>query len=966
VATSKEQVNGVPSAPKRQRIQCHFVSNTHWDREWRFSMQRTRYILVSMIDMLLDIFEKEPNFKFFHLDSQTIPIQDYLELRPERETLIKKYVREGRLFIGPWFCLPDEFCVSGESLIRNLLLGHRIALRFGRVSKTGYSPFSWGQISQMPQIYRGFGINFAAFYRGINTVVAPKSEFIWEGADGSEVIGSRLGYRPRYNVWYVIQRPVYWNERDVNNRLVPWKCGHGPFKFVDEIHAGLDAQYIHPKFMYYKENVASQAKQAIEEQNNDWGTPHRFWSCGHDSSCPDIREVQMIEDCNNSLDDTASVFHSTFEDFQKGVCESVGSDLPVIQGEMRHYSTKGSPSVLFGWVLSARMNIKRDNFRTERDLISYSEPLAVFASLLGAPYPESFIDTAYNRLLQNHGHDSIGGCGRDIISEDMLYRTRQVREISSCVLERAMMDITGSIDLSEYEEENMAVVVFNPTPFRRTEVISAIIDIPWEWECKSFEILDEDGQKIHVQICDKVVKHFQVVQARNDVANMFRMRRYHIQAEFKNILGMGYRTFLVRPISRSKSDETKSLVTGPRSMENEYIAVKINDNGTVMIQDKRTGYVFEGLGYFRDSSEIGNPWEHHTVAQERIYTTLNEKAKVSVVEDGELRASFNVVINWALPKGRTKDEKARSKRMKPCTIVNTLTLRQGQPWLEISTKVENNVEDHYLQVSFPTGIETDKVTVQGQFDVLQRSIEIPDPSLYKEEPQTEQPMNSFVDISNGKIGLALLNEGLKAYEAHNDIPNTISLTLLRCFPLRICVTNEMTDYSETDKGSQCLGKQSFRYAIMPHTGSWAKGRVWQAAERFNLAFIAAQVGPTKHGTEPLTKSFLEIEPETIHVSTVKRSESDNGWIIRLFNPFDRNISGRLRLNGGRTGPGHIQSPVERARAEFALPKDKGDKWSKVRTVTLEEIPENDLVADADGWVCFETTKKKILTIEFLP
>ena len=180
MAKKKEQRKSFAKNSKQQRIQCHFISNTHWDREWRFSMQRTRYMLVHMLDRLFDIFEKQPDYKSFHLDSQTVPIQDYLQVRPEQEQLIRKYVSEGRLFIGPWFCLPDEFCVGAESLIRNLLLGHKIARRFGKVSKTGYSPFSWGQISQMPQIYNGFGINFTAFYHGINTIVAPRSEFIWQ------------------------------------------------------------------------------------------------------------------------------------------------------------------------------------------------------------------------------------------------------------------------------------------------------------------------------------------------------------------------------------------------------------------------------------------------------------------------------------------------------------------------------------------------------------------------------------------------------------------------------------------------------------------------------------------------------------------------------------------------------------------------------------------------------------------
>ena len=93
---------------ERKNIKCHFISNTHWDREWKFSAQRTRHMLVTAIDMLLDIFEKEPDYKHFHLDSQTLPIQDYLEINPEKKEILKKYISEGKLAVGPWFCLPDE------------------------------------------------------------------------------------------------------------------------------------------------------------------------------------------------------------------------------------------------------------------------------------------------------------------------------------------------------------------------------------------------------------------------------------------------------------------------------------------------------------------------------------------------------------------------------------------------------------------------------------------------------------------------------------------------------------------------------------------------------------------------------------------------------------------------------------------------------------------------------------------
>ena len=94
--------------------------------------------------------------------------------------------------------------------------------------------------------------------------------------------------------------------------------------------------------------------------------------------------------------------------------------------------------------------------------------------------PQGFVDTAYNWLLQNHGHDSIAGCSRDIIGEDMQYRTRQSRQISSCVTERAILDIVGSIDLSKYKADDMALVVYNPASFARSEIMPAVIDIPQE------------------------------------------------------------------------------------------------------------------------------------------------------------------------------------------------------------------------------------------------------------------------------------------------------------------------------------------------------------------------------------------------------------------------------------------------------------------------------------------------------
>ena len=318
----------------------------------------------------------------------------------------------------------------------------------GHVSKTGYSPFGWGaDLSNCLKIYTGFGIDFAAFYRGVSTDAAPNSEYIWQGADGTRIVASRLAMRPRYNVWYVIQRPAYFQQEDENNRVVTWSCGDGPFKYIGDRFSEFDAQYTRPKYKYDASTIPAACHTGPCKSRTATGPhTHRFWSCGHDSSCPDIREVRMIKDCDKALGDNADVFHSTFEEFQKQVLVNVSDDLPVSKGEMRFYSDSKVTSPLFGWILSARMDVKMNNFKTERDLIQYAEPLAVYASMLGASYPQGFLNTAYNWLLQNHGHDSIGGCSRGIISDDMLFRTRQSREIAGCVSERALLDIAGTLD----------------------------------------------------------------------------------------------------------------------------------------------------------------------------------------------------------------------------------------------------------------------------------------------------------------------------------------------------------------------------------------------------------------------------------------------------------------------------------------------------------------------------------------
>ena len=346
-------------------------------------------------------------------------------------------------------------------------------------------------------------------------------------------------------------------------------------------------------------------------------------------------------------------------------------------------------------------------------------------------------------------------------------------------------------------------------------------------------------------------------------------------------------------------------------------------------------------------------------------TSLNERANITLLRDGEFETAYKISMRWMLPEKRSADEKSRSEHKLPVDIDSVVTLRKGARYVEIETTINNRCEDHYLQVGFPTGIKSEYSYAQGQFDVIARPVAKPDYSLYDEIPMTEHPMNSFVDLTDGKVGAALLNTGLKAYEAADDECNTLYLSLIRAYPLRICVTADMQNYSDWDKGSQCIGVNTFRYAFMPHKGNWEEGNVWQESERFNLYCTAAQIAPTAHGKNPLTHAFLELKEENLNISGIKKSEDGEGYIVRLFNPSDKAIKNAIRLNGGIAPIEKAQSPVERQMAEFELPAYSGKKWKEIKLVTLEELDSAPLTVDADGFAEFEITGKKILTIKFV-
>ncbi|HEX9974182.1 MAG TPA: glycoside hydrolase family 38 C-terminal domain-containing protein [bacterium] len=728
---------------KEKRI-FHIISNTHWDREWRFPFQKNRQMLVEMIDKILEILEQEPEYRAFHLDSQTIVIEDFLSIRPEKRPIIQKFVREKRLLIGPWFILPDEFQVGGESLIRNLLLGHRIASEFGHVMKVGYSPFSWGQISQFPQIYQEFGIDVVMFYRGINSLDSPKAEFIWEGADGTRVLASRFSTMPRYNFYFYIYRPVIHNE-EFSDIEYQWTKGGLPFHFADDELKEEDYNMLQPLDNYYQENLQPAVEAIINDQANDFTTPHIFWAEGHDSSGPNIKTVQIIQNIKKLLPDD-EIVHSTLEQYAQGLKDSVNYEgLMFVQGERRSTQYDRRSGNFYGHTTSARMYLKQMNFKTEKWLQFYAEPFNVLAGLLGLNIEDKYLDIAWHLLLQNSAHDSIGGCSLDEVHDDMMNRYKQCQEIAKGVFVRACKHLAQNINLKNHSEQSIHLVAINPTTYRRNEVAEAFIDIPADLDQGDLKILDHLGHNVDFQILDIQDKE-PVLEQMIDRPMYFKMRRYHCYLYLKNIPSLGFSTWHINPtsVSQKSHDLIGRMENDLPVLENKHLNISINRNGTINVFDKETGTSYSNPGYFFDEGEAGHAWVHQPVPP--FFDTQKSSPKIELALNGPLIAICSVHQQMEIP-ATLVDRKNNGKKVLLPIELNVI-LKKDSHRVEFEIKLNNAAECHRLRIMFPLGINAKHSFGEGQFDVVARPIDRPDTSDWLEQPMYDYPMHHFVGLSD--------------------------------------------------------------------------------------------------------------------------------------------------------------------------------------------------------------------------
>ena len=907
------------------QVEVHVVSHTHWDREWYLTREQFRLRLVDLVDHVLDRLDSDPRFTAFHLDGQTIVLEDYLEVRPEHEERLRGHVAAGRLLVGPWYVMPDQFLVSGEALVRNLALGHRIAERFGKAMPVGYIPDPFGHVAQMPQILRQLGLDNAVLWRGVG---GSKAESLWEGLDGSRVL---LLHLPREGYANAMRLPS----------LPP-----------DEMRS-------RARELLAREGARSSVGQVLFMAGVDHVEPH-----------PGLTD---LVDCL-AAEPGARARLSTLPAYVEGVRWALGARggpdlLETVRGELRGGQDH---AFLLPGVLSARSHLKLANARAQTALEVWAEPLSVFAWMLGEPYPSGLLAYGWKTLLQNHPHDSICGCSVDAVHAENLTRFARATEVAEGVAERALAALARRVEPPPEGALRVVLVNTDAAPYRG--VVTGTVELPFASadpgrtvaperldrparlvprDARLTAVTDADGRRVAFQVLaeEDVLVH---LTSRFEPPWPVRARRLQLAIWVPAVPACGYAACDLRLAvgeAAAAPPAPAPVASGEDWMDNGLVRVAAGPDGTLEVRDLRRAAVYSRCGELEDAGDVGDEYTFSPPVSDRLVTSAEARLPVvRRIEPGPLRATLRIDLELPVPSAATDDRCGRRDDTVMLPVSIRVSLEAGSPRVEWTMTVDNAARDHRLRVLFPTAAATvTSARAATAFGVVDRPARpSPPPPGALEDPVGTAPLQGFVDAGDGQAGVFVLAEGLAEYEVVAEPgPARVAITLLRCVGALsrdgLRTRRGHAGPALPTPGAQCPGRHIFRFAMVPRGAPPEAGQLyaWSRAFLVPPRMVAA---PDAAGTTQAPRSFLRIEPEQagVALSAVKKTDDRDSLVVRIFNPQD--TEARVRIHAG-TGlaQAFALDLLERRETELLLGGGAAEAvLGPARIATFELVPTRSL------------------------
>lgn len=842
----------------------HLIAHTHWDREWYLSHAAFQARLVPALDDLIEQLQADPALRSFLLDGQTVLVEDYLRVRPEREPDVKMLVKSGRLQVGPWYVLADELIPSGEALVRNLLLGAADAERLGGRLDVLYSPDAFGHPAVWPTLAREFGIKYGVVWRGLGGEPGQERDlYRWRGPDGKEAL---LWHLPPAGYGIGVALPG-----DPERRADAW--------------AGVRAAL-----------VARAAGKHIPV----------FVGADHHAAHPDLARLR---DRLAELEPENAFRSSRLDEFFQATAADADA-APVLAGELRW-------SYRYAWTLQGvhgtRAHLKRRNSGVELWLERVAEPLAALARRAGGRDRRPVLELAWRTLLQCQFHDALAGCASDAVAAALDTRFAEAEALAGEVARASLFDLVrhdpdALRERPEPPPAAPALVLWNPAARARGGVV--IADVTWfrgdvlvgppagrrpraGEGYRPFALAGPEGGPFPVQMLDR-----RPGQERLDAARHYpdqdEVDRVRVAFRTPSVPGLGLAVLTPSaplPLSPTGGD---GVVVRGRTLANRLIEVTLEPTGALALHDTRTGERYFDLLRLEDRGDAGDTYSYCPAARSRV-TRSSGPAKVRRLANGPFVAALEA--RWELRVGDGVEGSRRGR----IALRLVMMLHADSSAVRCILEVDNRAENHRLRARVPTNLGATAAVAGAPFGAVARPAVVVDPGDFPlETPVPTAPAHRFVAAAEGRRGLALLAPGFLEYEWTPG--GALLVTLLRAvgelsrgdLPTR----PGHAGWPTPTPRAQCLGRERIELALAPvsepelERGD-AIPRLWEDVYLPVRGFWLRDAG----GLAP-TPVDIALEGAGLVLSAVKPAQAGSPLVLRCYNATDRKTAGAWRFGDG--------------------------------------------------------------------
>ncbi|WP_252241917.1 MULTISPECIES: glycoside hydrolase family 38 C-terminal domain-containing protein [unclassified Clostridium] len=829
----------------------YVVPHSHWDREWYFSIEDSNVLLSENIPYLMDVLEGDKEFSSYTFDAQLSIVEEYLKLYPEDRERLEKLIKDKRIFVGPWYTQTDSLLVNKESIVRNLLYGTRLGDKYGNSMKIGYLPDIFGQNQYLPSILKGFGIEDSVLQRGIYTEeLNGNLNFTWTSPDGEKV--------------------------NANNIFL----GYGPGKFLDS-----DDKYIEEKLFPMLEKL-----EGLSKDSNNILLP-----AGGDQVLVRKRFPDIVKELNEKQDKYEFIL-SDYEEFMKDTWKN-----KKFENEINGELIACQKSRIHNTIKSQRYDIKKGNYDVENKILYILEPLATIGKSLGLKYPTPWIDTMWKLLFDVHAHDSIGGCNSDETNKEIINRIEKVDRIASNLINIIKKQITNAV--SQKLEKDNIVLIFNTKVKNSRENVKTVIFT----NNNAFEVTNLNGEKVEFNLIksEYLSGGKQVVVTAEGEKEIELPGYYRSEIVIKNMAlpAIGYKTLLINEVEKMQEDILMSQASN--HIENEVFKVEV-EAGVISILNKATGEKSINALYFEEDEDTGDSYDF----------SPTEDGKVSVINEFEV---LEVKRSKAIQVMELQHKKGERE------IETVIELRFGEEFIRVNHKINNTIENHRVRIVLNTGINSKSSLSDEGYSLIERNNENKYINTWREEGFAEAPvpvyaLENMVSLKKEDRLYTVMAKGIKEYEVLED--SKIALTLFRSVgllgkdnllwrPGRASGINNKVVYT---KDAQMLKEMSFEYAItFGKIKSDFENKLFNNLDKYLDRYTSYQLQKLNLFEERVERfevplnlknvdeeySLFSIDNKYAIQSVLKESYEKDGFILRLFNPGEKEIKVNLTKENGK-------------------------------------------------------------------